>query len=245
MATALVLSAGGMFAAWEIGVWKALCGRFQPDLIVGASAGAWNGWAIAGGAGPDDLLAEWMDPRTASIMRLGLHRCGILNPCVLYERSRELFARYRPRVPFGLTLAAIPECQPRLVRDTEIEWEHLAATCSIPLCFPPMRIEGKLYLDGGLLGALPVWAAEEMGADCAVAVNALTTWPFRMLRRIIRPRRPSPRLRVLSIEPSRPLGSLLDASVWSRDNVRRWADLGFQDAEAAIGRENLLTSALT
>ena len=52
MPTALVLSAGGMFAAWEAGVWKALSGRFQPDVIVGTSAGAWNGWAIAGAPRP-------------------------------------------------------------------------------------------------------------------------------------------------------------------------------------------------
>ena len=46
---ALVLSAGGQWGAWEAGAWKVLSQTFQPDLIVGASVGAWNGWAIAGG----------------------------------------------------------------------------------------------------------------------------------------------------------------------------------------------------
>src|ERR1039458_5392786 len=45
--TALVLSAGGMFGAWEVGVWKTLSRHLRPDCIVGASAGAWNGWMIA------------------------------------------------------------------------------------------------------------------------------------------------------------------------------------------------------
>jgi len=44
-----------MYAAWEVGVWKALAPHIRPDLIVGASAGAWNGWAIAGGAAPEEL----------------------------------------------------------------------------------------------------------------------------------------------------------------------------------------------
>lgn len=46
VAPALVLSAGGMYAAWEVGVWKALRERIAIDLVVGASAGAWNGWAL-------------------------------------------------------------------------------------------------------------------------------------------------------------------------------------------------------
>ena len=56
MTTAVVFSAGGMYAAWEAGVWKAIAGQVRPDLIAGASAGAWNGWAIAGGATPEELV---------------------------------------------------------------------------------------------------------------------------------------------------------------------------------------------
>src|SRR6059036_130018 len=69
MGTALVLSAGGMFAAWEAGVWKALHRRFEPSLIVGASAGALNGWLIAGGATPDQLAGAWLDPSAGRILR--------------------------------------------------------------------------------------------------------------------------------------------------------------------------------
>src|SRR5579864_4786750 len=97
-----------MFGAWEVGVWKALCGRFRPDLIVGASAGAWNGWCIAGGATADDLARDWMDPLTGKIMQPGLHRFGILLPKALRERAKDLFERYQPRIPFGLTIVEVP-----------------------------------------------------------------------------------------------------------------------------------------
>ena len=63
----------------------------------------------------------------------------------------------------------------RIVRDSEIRWEHLAATCSIPLAFPPMRIGGHLYVDGGFRAGLPLWAAEELGASSALALNVLNT----------------------------------------------------------------------
>ena len=75
---ALVLSAGGLWAAWEIGAWKVLCETFQPDLIVGTSAGAWNGWAIAAGCSAEELAKLWLDPDTAHVMTFGLHPTGFL-----------------------------------------------------------------------------------------------------------------------------------------------------------------------
>ena len=240
-----------MFAAWEVGVWKALRRHFQPDCIVGASAGAWNGWVIAGGGDMEELTASWLDPSTATILQPDLHRAGFPQPDVLREKARELFARFRPQVPFGLTVVEVPRLRQRLVRDSGITWQHLAATCSIPFCFPPVRIEGKSYVDGGLLGALPLWAAREMGATRAIAVNALTTLPFRALRlggagllACLRaegalralgrpggpPHRPGADLEIVRIEPSTPLGSLRDAVRWSRANIERWIEQGERDA---------------
>jgi len=219
-----------MFAAWEVGVWKALSNRFRPDLIVGASAGAWNGWAIAGGATPDDLIAEWLDPMTAKLLQPGLHRFGVLRPEALHEKARELFSRFQPRVPFGLTVVEVPRMRPCIVRGPEITWQHLAATAAIPFGVPPVEIGGHRYVDGGLLGALPLWAAEKMGATRAIAVNCLTTLPFRMLRAVMRPPAASAALEVIRIEPSEPLGSLRDTAVWSAANIQRWIDLGERDA---------------
>src|ERR1035437_3866188 len=72
--TALVLSAGGLWAAWEVGVWSVLRERFRPDLIVGASAGAWNGWAIAGGCTPLELARPWARPGAGGGERLWARR---------------------------------------------------------------------------------------------------------------------------------------------------------------------------
>lgn len=232
--TALVLSAGGMFAAWEAGFWKVLSERFQPDIIVGTSAGAWNGWSIAGGAAPEDLIREWIDPRTAGIMQWGLHRRGCLRPETLHARAAELFARFQPRLPFGLTLTELPWLRQVLVRDREITWSHLAASASIPLCFPSVEIQGRRYVDGGLRAALPLWAAEAMGATRILALQVLNTLPFQILRLVMRPRRPSRNIEVVQYEPSEPLGSLRDAAVWSPANMERWIALGERDALRAL-----------
>ena len=162
MSTAMVFSAGGFYAAWQIGVWKALRRSIRLDMVAGASAGAWNAWAIAGGATPEQLAAEWLDPLTARLMQPGLHSCGLLRREALDAKARELAARFQPCMPFGLTIVELPGLAVRLVRGEEITWQHLAAACAIPFGFPPVRIGGKLYVDGGLKGGLPLWAAEQM-----------------------------------------------------------------------------------
>jgi NTE family protein len=215
-----------MYAAWEAGVWKALAPHIRPDLIVGASAGALNGWAIAGGATPEELIRVWLDSSLGAIR--------VFHPKALRQQACVLASRFRPQIPFGLTIVDGRRMRVRLVRDGEVTWQHLAATCSIPFLFPPVAIDGCRYVDGGLLGALPVWAAEEMGATRVIAVNCLHGWPFRMLRAVVRPRQPSQALEVVTIQPSQRLGSLRAALVWSRPNIERWIELGERDGKAAL-----------
>ena len=225
MTTALVLSAGGMFAAWEAGVWKGLAGHVRPDLVVGASAGAWNGWLIAGGATPDQLVGEWLDPSVAATW--------LFRPELLRQKAQDLWGRFQPRIPFGLTVVEVPHFRSRLVRAPDITWRHLAATCAIPGAFPAVAIENRQFVDGGLLGALPLWAAAEMGATHAVALNCLTSLSFRMLRALLRPRRAAG-LEVSLIEPEEPLGSLRDTVCWSKSNLERWIEMGERDAKRVL-----------
>ena len=223
-----------MYAAWEVGVWRALHTAVRPDMMLGASAGAWLAWAIAGGATAEELAAEWRDPRLGEVIQFGLHPTGCLRPGPLHAKARELFDRFRPRVPFGFPLVEVPRLRVRLVRGPETTWRHLAAACSIPFGYPPVEIDGRWYVDGGLRSSLPLWAAEAMGATEAVAVNCLTAWPFRALRAIMRPPAPGPGLPVTRIEPSVRLGSLRDALVWSPDNIERWMEQGERDAIRAL-----------
>jgi NTE family protein len=226
MTTALVLSAGGMWAAWEVGAWRALRERLRPDLIVGASAGAWNGIAIAAGFSPEELAREWLDGSMARIMRE--------RPHCMYEKARQICERCPPRDPFALTMVEVPSLRLRIVREREITWRHLAASGSIPCVFPPVEIDGRRYVDGGFRGGLPLWAAEELGATRAIALNVLNTPLFRVLRRTMWSRDASAALEVIHIEPSERLGSLYDALVWNADKIARWIELGERDARRAM-----------
>ncbi len=228
--TALVLSAGGFWAAWQIGAWKVLRERFRPDLIVGSSAGAWNGWAIAGGCTPEELAQRWLDPATGRIMSFGLHPTGFLRGEPLLAAARDLHARYQPRTPFALTTVELPTLRSHIVRAPAITPLHLAAACAIPCAFPPVRIEGRYYVDGGLRAALPLWAAQELGATRVIALNVLNTPAFRLLHHVMRGKRATAALEVTVLEPSRRLGTLHDAIRWNPALIREWIALGEQDA---------------
>jgi len=52
--------------------------------------------------------------------------------------------------------------------------EAMRATMSIPAFFVPVRKDGRVFVDGGLLDNLPVDVAREMGADIVVAVHLQT-----------------------------------------------------------------------
>ncbi|HEU5401178.1 MAG TPA: patatin-like phospholipase family protein [Terriglobales bacterium] len=49
--------------------------------------------------------------------------------------------------------------------------DALRSTMSIPGFFTPVRLNGKVYVDGGLLDNLPTDIAKEMGADKVIAVH--------------------------------------------------------------------------
>jgi len=232
--TALVLSAGGMFGAYQAGAWKAIAHFVRPDLVVGASAGALNGWAIAGGCSPEDLAARWLDPG-ASLLKFR-------DATVLERGAREIFDAFPPSIEFEPVVTEWPSCRPRAIPWREVTWRHLAASCSIPGITPLQRIGGKTLADGGILRALPLWAvAQKSGVGRVIAVNVLDHPPSRLLRAVIgafrslaRLPEPGPEVEVLTIAPGEPLGSLHDAVVWRRENAARWIARGEREARQAL-----------
>ena len=241
---ALVLSAGGFFAAYQAGIYKALWPYWKPDLVVGASAGALNAWLIAARVPPDDLIDQWLHPEAAAAVKFRrrpnlstLMGNGYFDPDPLLARARHLQENYRRQLPLGVVSVEVPHFRPRIFRDDEITPQHLVATCSIPVFYPPVRVNGRRLLDGGLFEATPVWAAAAMGATRVIAINALprlTPWPIRMVLDGMHRLRKMPvpgSLDVFMIAPSGIMGGARQAMVWEHANVRRWVDMGIRDGE--------------
>jgi NTE family protein len=221
---ALVFSGGGLFGAWQAGAWRALAPRFQPDLIVGCSVGALNGYAIAAGASPEKLEDLWLREELSDFSKLG-------------ENLRTL-ATGPLRSRLAIVITDLLRLKPRIVEGSQITWQHLAASCAVPLVLPQVMIDGRWYGDGGLLNPLPLWAAAELGATEIVGLNALPRVPSLLMRPFVMSFRalfgyhpPLPAgVRATVIKPPRDLGSISDALRWKEGNARRWFAQGFQDA---------------
>lgn len=242
--TALVLSAGGMFGAYQAGVWNVLQPVFRPDVVIGCSVGSINGWAIAAGIPAAELARTWLDPRCATLMTRRVPRRpwrSFFDSAPLQQMIQELTSTYSPKIPFALAVTRLPRLRLEIVQTPHLTWRHVLASCAVPAGFPPVRIDGQLYCDGGLLSVMPLWAAARFGVDRAIAVNVLPSMPLNALRaavriiRLLAPREPQAvGLEVLRLGPERVLGTLHDAITWEPDKVRRWIDRGEADAEALV-----------
>jgi len=222
--SALVLSGGGMFGAWQAGAWRSLAPRFKPDLVVGASVGSLNGYAIAAGWSAVDLCHWWLRPGVASFQNLPKIVHGLLD--------------VRPlEIEYAVVLVDVLRMKPRTVSGPRILPDHLLASCAVPLAYSPRRIDGRWYVDGGLLNPVPVWAAVELGATRIVALNALPDIPSAVLRPFVKGFRtvfghhpPLPRsVELTTLTPGRPLGTLHDALHWKQENIARWIEQGAAD----------------
>ena len=189
MCKALVLSAGGMFGAYQAGAWQALSSNFVPDIVVGASIGCLNGWAIAGGCDPAELTGRWL-----RLHDIGLHRWrmpgnlldGFLDSARMHAWIRDLHASYRTPYCVWCRPDRHPANEAGIVY---VSGNYLGASrrsCAIFGVLPQMRIQGRRYTDGGLLQSLPLWAACEMGATDIVAINVLPRLPGSALQGAVR-----------------------------------------------------------
>lgn len=217
-----------MFGAWQAGAWQTLASWFQPDLVVGASVGCLNGYAIAAGWSPQKLCAWWLQPS------IGFDH--------LPEITRTLIETRPLEREYAAVLVNPLRLRPRTFIGNEVTARHLLASCAVPGAVAPKRIDGTWYVDGGLLNPLPIWAAVELGATRIVALHALPEFPAPSLRPLAKAflsvfGHPSPRppdIEVTMLLPSSPLGGLRDAFRWNRANAERWLAQGAEDARTLV-----------
>lgn len=218
-----------MFGAWQAGVWRALEKELQPDLIVGASVGSLNGYAIASGWSAKELCELWTNPDVASFRNLP-------------KIAEQLVNRQPLSLQFSVVLVDVLRMKPRTFTGAQVTARHLVASCAVPVMVPPQKIDGQWYVDGGLLNPLPVWAAVEGQATRIFAVNALPRIPSNVLQPMAqgfrwafgyRPPLPAG-VELFTLEPSIELGDLRAAVQWNLSNSQRWIEQGMQDARKGI-----------
>jgi NTE family protein len=235
-----------LFGAYQAGVWKTLEASFQPDMVVGASIGALNGLAIAGGCAADDWIAQWMELGVHGWPRLRLPRGpfeGLFDPEPLERSIQRMMEQFQPKMRYGVALTSVRPLRPRVFWDQEITWRHVCASCGVPVLLRQYKLDGQWWADGGLLDAVPVEAAIEAGATRIVAVNILPARAPLALRavraalRVVAGHRKAPLpagVQVVTIEPGLALGAWRETAVWQRERISAWIERGQIDAARVL-----------
>jgi predicted acylesterase/phospholipase RssA len=114
------------------------------------------------------------------------------------------------------------------------------------MVLPQVKLDGRWCSDGGLLNALPVWAAVELGATRIVGLHVLPEFPVEWMqpavwgfRAMFGHKPPLPvGVELTTLLPGARLGSLRDALEWKESNIERWLEQGARDASEAVTRKS-------
>lgn len=173
---ALALGGGAARGFAHIGVIKALEAQgIEPDMIAGTSAGSVVGAFYASGLNGFELqkLATKMDEATIADWVLPFGNRGVLKGEALQDYVNKVL-KNRPiqalKRPLGIVATDLQSGLPVLFQRGNTGMA-VRASSSVPGVFQPVRINGRDYVDGGLVAPVPVRAARKMGADFVIAVD--------------------------------------------------------------------------
>ncbi len=173
---ALALGSGGARGLAHIGVLQWLDEQaFDIRFIAGSSIGALIGGFYA--AGTLDVYTRWVRAlRQSDVLRLldftfsqggliGLERLMTTLKNMLGDTNIE-------SLPIEYTAVATDLDREREVWITRGSlFRAIRASISVPVVFTPVKLEGRLLVDGGLLNPIPIAPTLSAHADLTIAVN--------------------------------------------------------------------------
>lgn len=192
--TAFVLSGGGARGALQVGMLRALLEHGErPDLIVGTSIGAWNGAWLARNPtleGIEGLTNIWKsltparvllgrDPygnpparavsamlMLAAVQRVTQGNASLYGDTGLHHMAHDLIGDLTFEdliLPLRVVAANLTDGGRAIFSGGKLAPAVLASS-AIPGIFPPVRIDDRVYVDGGALENASLDIAVEMGA---------------------------------------------------------------------------------
>jgi NTE family protein len=171
---ALVLGGGGTRGFAHVGVIKALEAQgIVPDIIVGTSVGSAIGALYAAGYTgfqlqemsipmKEERVIDWSWPNRGLFTGKPLQ--NFINQAVTQlplEKLRRTFAVVATDLASG----------EKTVFRTGNTGLAVSASCAVPGIFQPVVINGRSYVDGGLVRPIAASEARALGADFVIAVN--------------------------------------------------------------------------
>src|ERR1700734_2650469 len=110
---------------------------------------------------------------------------GVFDTAPLQAVIRSVYESFQPRTHFAMVVTDLKKLRPVVLRGNQMSWQHLVATTAIVGLFDQVRLGGRIYSDGGLLSAAPLWAAAEMGATRVLVIDVLPAPPGTIARAFV------------------------------------------------------------
>ena len=176
---ALVLGAGASKGFAHIGVLKVLeANKIPVHLIVGTSAGSFIGSMYAYGYSSFQLQKLSFSMEKGDIIDLVVPDNGFVKGEKLegfINKSVNNTPIEKMRIPFYAIATDIQNGQ-EVVFGRGNTGRAVRASCAIPGIFRPVRIENRMYVDGGVVSPVAVDAARRLGADVVIAVDVTSAF---------------------------------------------------------------------
>jgi NTE family protein len=176
----LVLSGGGTRGVAHIGVVRALLeNRISPDCVAGASAGAIVGALYAAGYAPSEMLEFFDKKNPFHLSNVTLVKPGIIDSAKVVAGFEEYF----PENSFEALGKSLRVVATDLMEGVAVEFDSgplipaVLASSSFPLLFTPITIDGRLFVDGGIVSNFP----SELIVDSCRVVIGVHVGPIRRL----------------------------------------------------------------
>jgi NTE family protein len=171
---ALVLGGGGTRGFAHVGVIKALEAQgVVPDIIVGTSVGSAIGALYAAGYSGFQLQDMSIPMKQERVIAWSLPNRGLFTGKPLQDFINQA-VKQQPMEKLRRTFAAVATdlaSGEKIVFRTGNTGVAVSASCAVPAIFQPVVINGRSYVDGGLVRPVPVSDARALGADFVIAVN--------------------------------------------------------------------------
>ena len=236
----LALSGGAAFGAYQVGAWRALAeAGWKPDVIVGISIGAVNGYLFSRGVGLAELEGLWLE-EAGRVVESG----GWLESRRFRAWVGLIEERYsaRPRVcGYRAVAMEVPGFRARVM--SEVGAQELLGACALPGVLWPVRSGAGWLVDCGVVRHLPLREAVEVGGTEIVCVDLMAHHPVvgaRRMKRIVQRAYGKlfgedgwemGRVKVVKIQHDRVLGSAFEAFRWSTAFTERMIRCGYEDAD--------------
>ncbi|MBD5203271.1 MAG: patatin-like phospholipase family protein [Bacteroidales bacterium] len=161
----IALSGGGAKGFSHIGVLKALSEfDMRPNIVSGVSAGSIAAVLYASGLSTEDIISCFADGKKfQDFTEWAIPKEGFMK----LKRFSRLLESWLPVKRLEELNIPTVVCATDFDHGKSIGWSkgeivpRVIASCSIPIVFTPVTINGVHYVDGGVLRNLPAWAIRE------------------------------------------------------------------------------------